>query len=328
MKRKKYLFIALIVSQITIITFLGIKIYKKSKNVMRTTSINPIKKDTLIFTPSETLKYFYEPKPNSQEKINEWIPYSQEIVNTINSDSLNERYEYSINKPKDTFRIITLGDSYTFGLYVNTKDNWSEKLEDLLNEKNRCSNIKKFDVINLGVQGYDQIYSVERFKKRGAKYNPDLVIWMLIDFLRVNEKIRPEIDRLWKKTHEDGTFDEANKNGDYYFVWRSAVSKVYQELGKENIYNYQKWALNQLNNYWKGKLIFAIPPWSLNSEQRVIVEDFKNSRSHTFLFTDLTDLTKIGEVFPNDGHPTLKGHQKIAEEVFNYLTKNKIIPCN
>ena len=86
---KVYSFTLLIIFQIIIIIFIVIKIYiKNSKNVLWTTSINPIKKEALIFTPSETLKYFYEPKPNSQEKINKWIPYSQGIVNTINSDSL------------------------------------------------------------------------------------------------------------------------------------------------------------------------------------------------------------------------------------------------
>ena len=62
-----------------------------------------------------------------------------------------------IKKNKDTFRIITLGDSFTFGMYINTKDNWTELLEDKLNSDMGCKNISMFEVINLGVGG--KIYS-------------------------------------------------------------------------------------------------------------------------------------------------------------------------
>ena len=67
------------------------------------------------------------------EKVNEWGP--NKGTYTINNDSLNERFNYSENKDKNTFRIITLGASYTYGLYVDTKNNWTEILEDILTLK-------------------------------------------------------------------------------------------------------------------------------------------------------------------------------------------------
>lgn len=321
----KKVFIALILAQIVIITYLLIQIYQKHQQILGAWVLNPIQKETVDLAPSENLKYFYEPL-GSKQKINEWIPYSQGVTYNINSDSLNERYEYTLEKPTDTYRIITLGDSFTFGLYVDAKDNWPEKLEDLLNEKKICSNIKKFEVINLGVHGYDQIYSVERFKKRGIKYNPDLVLWMLTDLTRVQEKMQPIINKLWKETHKNGNFDMNNKNGDYYYIWNSAVSKVYEEIGEENIYNYQKWALSQINNYWENKLVVLSPHNSLNNDQLLIVKDFISNRQNTFFYNKLTDLTKINGIFP-DFHPNQKGHRVFAEEIFRYLFRENIIPC-
>jgi hypothetical protein len=57
------IFISLIFVEITIILFLGFNIYHK-KNVLGEISINPIKKENLIFPKEGKLKYFYEPKPN------------------------------------------------------------------------------------------------------------------------------------------------------------------------------------------------------------------------------------------------------------------------
>ena len=124
-------------------------------------------------------------------------------VYNINSDTFNERFDYEINKDDKTFRIITLGDSFTFGYIVDTKNNWTELLEDKLNQLH-CANFDKIEVINLGVVGYDIQYSVERFKLRGKKYNPDLVLWLLKgdDFQEIKEIVQPKWNKMnseWSK---------------------------------------------------------------------------------------------------------------------------------
>lgn len=112
----------LISVEIVFIIILILNITQKSKNLPGFISINPIKKEIMAFTPTDKLKYFYKPKPNTTETDSAyWLTYKPEY--TINSDSLNERFEYLVNKPKDTYRIITLGNSFTFGMWVNTKDN-------------------------------------------------------------------------------------------------------------------------------------------------------------------------------------------------------------
>jgi lysophospholipase L1-like esterase len=108
---------------------------------------------------------------------------------TINKDTLNERYDYSVKKQPGVFRIMTIGDSFTYGLYTNTDRNWTELLEDKLNADLRCQKSRKVEVINLAVNGYDITYTVERFLKRGIKYNPDLVIWPIRSFKKLNEEI-------------------------------------------------------------------------------------------------------------------------------------------
>jgi hypothetical protein len=109
----KKIILAASLIELIVIVILGINVYKNKNNVLGTkVSINPINKEDLIFPEEGNLKHFYEPKPNSiKSNKPEWLPinYSHEI--TINADSLNERFDYSFDKPQDVFRIITLGIS-------------------------------------------------------------------------------------------------------------------------------------------------------------------------------------------------------------------------
>ena len=195
-------FVVLITFELIIISILSIRLFLP-KSDFGCCKYFPTQKEHIIFNPTKALKYFYEPKPNTNEVDKaDWFPY--ETIYTINSDSLNERFEYSVNKPKGTYRIITLGDSFTFGQYISTPNNYSELLEEMLNKTLRCRSINRFEVINLGVPGYDIQYSVERFKVRGQKYYPNLVLWLLQDgdFDEITELTREKGYELYKR-YED-----------------------------------------------------------------------------------------------------------------------------
>jgi lysophospholipase L1-like esterase len=106
---------------------------------------------------------------------------------SINFDNCRDR-EYTIEKLNDTIRVIALGDSFTFGWGVDLNDTWPKQLENLLNKK--CEK-KKFEVLNIGVPGYNTPMEIEFFKLRGIKYNPDIVILGYVGNDLVNETLRP-----------------------------------------------------------------------------------------------------------------------------------------
>jgi len=68
------------------------------------------------------------------------------------------------------FRIVALGDSFTWGYGVeDAEDVWPGVLETLLGEG-------RFTVVNLGVPGFTTVNELEMFARVGAPLDPDLVI--------------------------------------------------------------------------------------------------------------------------------------------------------
>ena len=68
-------------------------------------------------------------------------------------------------------RVVILGDSIAFGLYLNWEDTFASKLQQRLNSDNRDT-----EVLDLGVSGYDVLQEVSLLEFRGLKYHPNLVV--------------------------------------------------------------------------------------------------------------------------------------------------------
>lgn len=81
--------------------------------------------------------------------------------------------ETTLEKPPGTFRIVGIGDSYTFGTGVRQKDTFLARLEQQLNE---VPGARRFEVLNLGVFAYDTKEEVALLRYRGLRLDPDLVV--------------------------------------------------------------------------------------------------------------------------------------------------------
>lgn len=107
----------------------------------------------------------YELRPNLKTTYE-----SFEVV--INSDGFRDK-EYPLQKGRGVYRIVMLGDSTAFGRFVGPQENLPRRLEKALEKA--CPQ-KDFEVLNMGVEGYNSIQELELLKTKALKYNPDLVI--------------------------------------------------------------------------------------------------------------------------------------------------------
>ena len=91
----------------------------------------------------------------------------------INSRGTRGR-EFDVPKPVDTIRIISIGDSRTFGWGLSDEETYSALLEKLLQEK--FSSRKKIEVINCGVNAWSFGQMAAYFKNYALSWQPDMVV--------------------------------------------------------------------------------------------------------------------------------------------------------
>lgn len=93
----------------------------------------------------------------------------------INAEGLRDR-EYPRERDPRVFRILALGDSFTFGVGVRSEDTYPKVLEGLLNGSSAARGRTTYEVVNAGVEGYGPEQEYASLKGLLGRYQPDLVI--------------------------------------------------------------------------------------------------------------------------------------------------------
>lgn len=114
----------------------------------------------------------------------------------INSEGFYDT-EWDEQKNDTTFRIVALGDSYTYASAVPEEIRFSNVLESSLSEEYQ----KEVEVLNFGLGGYGQCEEYQILKHKALQYDPDVAILFLYignDFTDTsnNASYRPYCDFL------------------------------------------------------------------------------------------------------------------------------------
>ncbi len=127
-----------------------------------------------VFSPSFFTQSDHDRGWSNRPGAKGWWQYEGESYIKINSDGLRDQ-EYAIAKPKNTFRIAILGDSFTLASQVPAQTNYTSVLEKTLGN---CSKFKgkNIEVLNFGVDGYGTAQELITLREKVGKYHPDLVI--------------------------------------------------------------------------------------------------------------------------------------------------------
>ena len=128
--------------------------------------------------PAENQYVWNELKPNIEDR------FKMHTFRT-NSKGLRDK-EYIIKKPKNTYRVAVIGDSYSLGDGVEAEEIYHSILEEKLNN---LSDSIQFEFINFGLSGYDMLNYLGVIEAKAMAYNPDLI---LIGFCGNNDDDLPE----------------------------------------------------------------------------------------------------------------------------------------
>lgn len=124
-----------------------------------------ILEDEGVLVPDREL--FWSLRPNLDQ-------YSDDVQARVKTNSLGLRTSEIKPKRPQEFRILSLGESTTFGGRVSNEGTYSALLEKLLNE---YDNTRSYRVINAGVSAYSSFQRLKYLELRGLKLKPDLVLF-------------------------------------------------------------------------------------------------------------------------------------------------------
>lgn len=97
------------------------------------------------------------------------------VRSQISINSLGFRGKEIRPEKGNTYRIVTLGESTTFGFTIDPDDKpWPEILETLIRE--RLHPDRPVEVINAGIPGADPVYSLRRLQSEILPLKPDMLI--------------------------------------------------------------------------------------------------------------------------------------------------------
>ena len=83
--------------------------------------------------------------------------------------------DFAAQKPEGTFRVMLLGDSFTFGEGVRLEDTFAVQLEGKLREAR-----PEVEVLNLGVSSWNTQDEYIYLNRVGYKFDPDLVVVVFV----------------------------------------------------------------------------------------------------------------------------------------------------
>jgi lysophospholipase L1-like esterase len=267
----------------------------------------------------------------------------------INSHGLRD-VERSWEKAEGEYRILGLGDSFTYGSLLELEKTYLKQLESILKKEG-----KKVDVINAGVIGYNLFQSLTYLRERGVKYQPDLVIY----FFWLDDVSSPQssedIKKMYSSLLESREFQDIQPSKLYLVNFLKNTLTILNS--KIRFLTEAKWLRdieNRKNNFGSNiKIVTGEYDFEPFKKQLFELRDFtKNNNAHLLvvLIPDAVQLKnpswqKINQIlqeicftnkipflnitpifekesdfnslynFPVDAHTTAKGARIIAETV-------------
>ena len=242
----------------------------------------------------------------------------------INGLGLRDRDRKTERTP-GTFRILTIGDSLTFGFGVQAEETFSSRLEDLL---------PRTEVLNGGVCGYGTDQALLYLEACGFGLNPDLIVVTLCGN-DVEENLRGEMYGRAKPffSQRDGELVVYNRPVPNPFLCR--VSHLYRSLNK----HFWTWRRTELTESEQiaGRDLLRRLLAKIGDQARVRGIDVVVCQTIAgFPISDRTDgyhaldlsgrlLERDDLVFAKDPHWNAKGHAFVATALREFLVARGLV---
>jgi lysophospholipase L1-like esterase len=301
-----------------------------------------------------------------------YLPFKQKPFSVVSGRSRTNEYDYvykhnslgfrdvehSIEKPDGVFRILGLGDSFTYGQGASFEETYLYRLEKMLNE--REGDHPRVEIIKAGMRRY--FPEVERIflERYGLRYQPDLILvafvpndvidtFLGIDAVTVDEKGRFLKDKKARDVGKIGNWLYLHSHLcriilHKYITYRNIKNRQYRfsEIYKPNGFHEKDW--RKLEDEYKKMIKIAnqanipivfihipqIGPWDDSSSYPARrLSDFCSKQGVIFIdvLPAMKEAAKQDVLYWEiDGHCNGAGYRVIAETIFSTLTEKGLVP--
>jgi hypothetical protein len=281
----------------------------------------------LFIKGSENPNLFFEMQPGVEQIVDGYGICIPSFYVKINSYGFRD-YEYSQNKSNDTFRIVVLGDSITFGHGIELNETYSKVLERLLNKRNDGW---RYEVLNFGVPGYNAIEKVEVLNSKAIKFHPDLIIFQYLgddiinrtEFFQIEkEKIQEYVQKTGRNASEFTEMEKREVHENAY----SDYLKILEEKRFDETWKIVEKSFEKLFSITQNKTFL------LSFDDQLQLSRLDNiSQTYDWPIIYVNDFLKNYPqekliIHPKDNHPNAFAHMLIAEEIYKKLVSGNLIP--
>jgi lysophospholipase L1-like esterase len=268
----------------------------------------------------------------------------------IRTNSLGLRSpEIALAKPSDTFRILVLGDSVTFGWSLRGEDTYTSQLASLLATLRPNQRV---EVINAGVSGYGTWQELRWLQETGLALDPDVII--------VQTHLNDAADNLW------GTLGW-QQDSDSWLVHTSMLARLIsrvssaRQVGSGDAPCATDWKVDSDQVCWQrteellseiqreasglGAALVLMPSpmrWQVDAEVRdprawVDATRYQDvlagyGRQHGWIVVDPLPAIRAAtssndkSLFLDVGHPDEAGQRILAQELYSALSQGGLLP--
>ncbi len=242
-----------------------------------------------------------------------------------------------LEKKAGILRIYSLGDSYTYGWYLDQGNSYPDILEKLVNQEFPG----KVEVINASQPGFSPQEELERFENDGSLFSPDVVTIGINIFDLMDKEFKPTAEKspvLSNSKLFQLTFGNADRRR-IDLANRDEIRRVLEEASPQlQKFKDRLSKLNELVKATGGKLVLIVfpefNPSNPNEPYRFVKfhEDMKKiAADQGIILVDFFEVfSKIDDkkslvLNPVDSHPSAFAHQLAAEELKKKLDLKGII---
>ncbi len=290
-------------------------------------------------------------KPSDTKSWNDRPSFYFDPEGSIDHRGMN----HSAVKPKDTFRIAVVGDSYSFGPFMQYTDTFAYKLGQLLNQNNTTP---KVEVINYGISGYSTSHEVELVEKALSEEADLIILQVTLNDTEVKPfrpkgviiatnkygevTITPEMNPIISKSKFLSFIATRVYAYKSKFSYQDYFYSLYDERNEKGV-NLFKTSIASMKNLTSNKKVpimgVLFPLFGVTIDKSYpftgIHEKIKDIfNKEEIKIVDITDsYTNIPtlrlQVIPGvDFHPNEIGHRIAAESIYSSLIESSLVPMS